>query len=369
MVMSAPVRSAANHYLYQLGQQISVSSMNPPFAPILSIAMLFLIAVRDSPAAPPPDIEQCAAIDSDAERLKCYDALTGKNPAVSEPASDAQFPPAPEQTSEATASTALARHWELDDNTKTGTFHLRPHKPNYLLPFRYSTSPNSQPLSPPNGLPPQLAGLDHTEVKFQISSKTKVAENLFSGHADLWIAYTQQSNWQAYAEHPAFRETNYEPEVMMVFRTDYDLLWLKGRFINFGLVHQSNGRGEFLERSWNRVYAQFGFERGDFALLIRPWWRLPENASSDNNPDITSYLGNGDVLAVYKRGEETYSLLLRNNLHIHNNRGAAQLDLSFPIWGRLKGYIQLFSGYGETLIDYNHRQNTIGVGVQLTHWM
>ena len=336
-------------------------------APVLSIAILFLIVARDSPAAPPPDLEECAAIGSDAERLKCYDALTGKGPAVSEPAPEMQSLPASEP--EATARTALARHWELDDDTKQGTFHLRPHKPNYLLPFRNSTSPNSQPFSPSNGLAPQQAGLDHVEVKFQISSKTKLVENLFSGHADLWIAYTQQSNWQAYEEHPAFRETNYEPEVMMVFRTDYDLLGMKGRFINFGLVHQSNGRGGFSERSWNRAYAQFGFERGDFALLVRPWWRLPENASSENNPDITSYLGNGDVLAVYKRGEETYSLLLRNNLHIHNNRGAAQLDLSFPIWGRLKGYIQLFSGYGESLIDYNHRQTTIGIGVALTHWM
>ena len=337
--------------------------------PLLSIAILFLVAARVSPAATPSDLEQCAAIVSDEERLKCYDALTGKGPVVPEPEREAPSPPASEQTPEAAAPSALARHWELDDSTQTGTFRLRPHKPNYLLPFRYSTSPNSQPFSPSNGLAPQQGALNHSEVKFQISAKTKVAENLFSGRADLWIAYTQQSNWQAYAEHPAFRETNYEPEVMMVFRTDYDLLWMKGRFINFGLVHQSNGRGEFSERSWNRAYVQFGFERGNFALLVRPWWRLPENASSDDNPDITSYLGYGDVLAVYKRGEETYSLLLRNNLHTHNNRGAVQLDLSFPIWGRLKGYIQLFSGYGESLIDYNHRQNTIGVGVALTHWM
>ena len=153
---------------------------------------------------------------------------------------------------------------------------------------------------------------------------------------------------------------------MMVFPTSYSLGPLRGRFLNLGLVHQSNGQGEPLSRSWNRLYAQLGFERGGMALLVRPWYVLPEAPGDNDNPDITDYMGHGDVVAVYRRGGYTASLLLRGNLSTGN--GAAELGYSFPLYGPLKGYLQFFTGYGRTLIDYNHSQTTVGVGVLLTDW-
>ncbi len=36
-----------------------------------------------------------------------------------------------------------------------------------------------------------------------------------------------------------------------------------------------------------------GFERDNFALMLRPWYRLDEDAGDDNNPDIKDYVGTG----------------------------------------------------------------------------
>jgi len=42
---------------------------------------------------------------------------------------------------------------------------------------------------------------------------------------------------------------------------------------------------------------------------------------------------------------------------------------SAPLLGPLRGYVKLFSGYGETMIDYDWRQSTIGIGVSLNDWL
>lgn len=53
------------------------------------------------------------------------------------------------------------------------------------------------------------------ELKFQVSLKTKAAQNLFGTDADLWLGYTQMSHWQVYNENNSrpFRAHDYEPEI------------------------------------------------------------------------------------------------------------------------------------------------------------
>lgn len=335
------------------------------------LAALLTAWLGAAQAASVAEWESCSAIPADVDRLACYDRVSGRaqpEAAPPEPAAQVSAPPvaplaaapAPELLS------ALSRHWELDDAAKQGAFLFRPHRPTYFLPVKYSNRPNNMPFRTVLAQPG--LGLDAVETELQLSFKIKAMEGVF-GHddLDLWFGYTSTSYWQAYNDtiSSPFRETNYEPEAMLLLRTDYSLAGFRGRFVNFGLVHESNGRGETLSRSWNRVYAQFGFERGNLAVLVRPWYRIPEKHREDDNPDIEDYLGHGDLQLVYRNGRQTYSLLLRDNLRRDDNRGAFELSWHFPLYGRLNGYVKVFSGYGESLIDYDHIQQTVGFGISL----
>jgi phospholipase A1/A2 len=316
------------------------------------------------------DIKKCGEIREETARLKCYDAASGiANPGYtsSRPADFVHGEIRPDNLPKS-APTFLSYRWELEPATKNGTWILQPYYPVYILPVKYTNHINTQPDSPTRGELATPVDIEHTEAEFQLSFKVKALENVV-GNADLWFAYTQQSYWQVYASSISrpFRETDYQPEVFMVFPTNYNLLGLTGRFIQVSAMHQSNGRADPISRSWNRIYANFGFERGNFALYVRPWYRIPEKIEDDDNPDIHRYMGYGDITGIYKWGRQEFSLLVR--YQPYTSDGAFQGNWSFPIQGRLRGFVQGFYGYGESLIDYNFRQTTIGAGIELVEWL
>lgn len=341
----------------------------------LIIANLFLSysgALADST----DKMAECAAIEDDAGRLRCYDNAAGRK--VNKPAQHTDTTKTAE-TPKATAKTDLetkeqaafprsvmARQWDLDEESRSRRFVIRPYRPNYVLPLAYNTSPNQdQSLDVDSN-----AKAQNTEVKFQISFKVKLWEDIFGKNMDLWFGYTQLAFWQLYnSEFSApFRETDYEPELLLNFRTNYDLLGLKGRIVNVGINHQSNGRSQPLSRSWNRIVANFGFERDKFNLLLKTWYRIPENAKDDDNPDINRYLGYGELWGYYFWNKHRFAVMVRNNLRPSDNKGAAQFEWSFPLIERVSGYVQYFNGYGESLIDYNKSVNRFSIGFMLTDW-
>ena len=65
-------------------------------------------------------------------------------------------------------------------------------------------------------------------------------------------------------------------------------------------------------------------------------------------------------------GNHVLELQLRNNLRSSDNNGSAQIEYSFPINRRFKGLLQGFTGYGDSLINYNNYENRISVGILLT---
>lgn len=256
--------------------------------------------------------------------------------------------------------------WQLDKETRAGKPWVTFHRSNYALAFSYNFSPNSAPFQE---IDPAHT-LTKPEVTFQLSFKAKVWEDVLGKEIDLWVAYTQRSFWQLYDfdDSSPFRETDYEPEVLLNLRTRFSILGLKTRFIQLGLNHQSNGQSEPLSRSWNRIVANIGLERGDFSLLLKGWYHLPESPEVDDNPGINKYVGYGEVWAYYFLKKHRLAVMLRDNLDFHENRGAVQLEWSFPLFAQFCGYVQYYLGYGESLLDYNRRVNRIGVGFILIDW-
>jgi phospholipase A1 len=91
--------------------------------------------------------------------------------------------------------------------------------------------------------------------------------------------------------------------------------------------------------------------------------------TEDNNPGIENYIGRGELILSQHLGEHVIALQGRHSLRSGDeSRGSIKLSWSIPINGNLKGYLTAFSGYGESLIDYNHRQTMIGAGVSLVDW-
>jgi phospholipase A1 len=263
-------------------------------------------------------------------------------------------------------SSAIDRRMDLEWVITDNPFAIVPHRPTYLLPLRYNSRLNEAPYAATD---PELA-TEQSELKFQFSFKVPLIKGVLFSQGFLSFGYTQLSYWKAYSGNYSspFRETNHEPELLLVMPVKYRLFGLDGRLAGLSLNHQSNGRSEPLSRSWNRVMLDFILEKDDFYLSIKPWWRIPEPQQSDDNPDIDDYMGSFELRALQQYRDHSFGIMLRNNLQ-SENRGAIQLDYTFPIGKRLNGYLQIFNGYGESLIDYDHYSNSIGVGILLANWL
>ncbi|MGM0517731.1 MAG: phospholipase A [Pseudomonadota bacterium] len=351
---------------------------------LLAVAGSALIGTSASVSA--RSLADCARVTDDAERLACFDALASGQDGVETASGDPRAIPAAEETANDKTATAdaptsrfalinepepVALDQRLREERSGGhnPFVMRSYRPNYILPATYTPTDLSRPVY---DFDPQ-----HAETKFQLSFQFDWFNEPLGPGTSLYFGYTQLSLWQTYntellgedqdASSP-FRETNYEPEMGLSVNTDYRLAGLSFRRARLSLIHTSNGQGGDRSRSWNRLALSTAFGRGNLAGRARVWYRLPE-AEQDDNPDITDYMGHGDLVLAYKWREQTLALTLRNNLDFTDNRGALQVDYSFPLNGRIKGYVQYFNGYGESLIDYNRSVSRIGLGIALTDWL
>jgi phospholipase A1 len=277
----------------------------------------------------------------------------------------------PRTTAADSPPTAVRQRLAMEQAAWDNPFLLLPHRPNYILPVIYNSTPNDEPF----GFEPGT--FDELEMKFQVSLKVQLGDRIFGEVGSLYAAYTNRSWWQAYNSDRSspFRETNHEPELFLLWDTDWHFMGMRASSLIVGVSHQSNGQGGAISRSWNRLFLNLILERGSIVLSLKPWYRVPESdkedpgdPGGDDNPDIGRYMGSGELGLLYRKKRNTLTLLVRNNLK-PDNRGAVVIGWSYPLSRRIKGYLQFFDGYGESLIDYDHRNTRIGAGFLLADWL
>lgn len=356
-----------------------------------------LSALTFSPNLLAQDVSSCQQTADPAQRLACYDRIFGMNTNTTPASSpitgqNSSVQPTPNRniaeslvsadSSGMTAAaaegvevaTVLDKYWELTPDEKRDRFVFRTYLPSFFLPLHYTSNLNRQPSSPGKTAAPSNDNYKALEAKLQISLRTKLATGVVLPGADLWFAFTQRSMWQLWnsTDSAPFRSTDYQPELIYVVPVAKRFGELgdgwRVRMLQFGVAHQSNGQSDPLSRSWNKIYGGLALDKGNFGLNWRYHQRIPESLAEDDNRDLIDYIGSHELTATWLPGAATAMLIWRNDLS-NLSQGSFQLDMTYPVDSAkldgLRWHLQLFSGYGETLLDYNIRQQSVGLGVML----
>lgn len=299
-------------------------------------------------------------------RAQCKTLLAENNESDSDELDKVDKPLASDETA---SNNVITQRVAEERQSEFSPFVMTAYRRNYILPFSYSDRVNHSAYAERSW----ADDLRKEEAEFQISLKVPLNyDDLFIEGDGLYFGMTLKSFWQVYAQSISrpFRETNYRPELFYIAPTEWKPMDGQTWF-GVGIEHESNGQRQYLSRSWNRIYARMMYGKDNFALALQPWWRLPEedktsanDPDGDDNPDIEDYMGHFELTSAYKWNDYEFSFLGRENFATH--KGFAQFGVTFPLWGKVRGYAQYSAGYGASLIDYNQNQQRIGLGIAIT---
>ena len=205
-----------------------------------------------------------------------------------------------------------------------------------------------------------------TTARFQLSFKYRIFDRQLGWGRDypwlagLHFAYTQTSIWDLSETSKPFLDTSYRPSFFWQWRRGDDKTWIDA--LRLGFEHESNGKEGVDSRSIN-------------TLFVRPEWqttlgngkqlefapKIYGYLDKTDNPDIEQYRGYVDWAMRYGDRERSWRALARVGTA---SKGSLQLD-----WfertrvvgaGSVSGYLhlQFFTGYGESLLDYNQRNKS-----------
>ncbi len=239
---------------------------------------------------------------------------------------------------------------------------LKPHKPIYILNSSFLDGAGEE------------QGYGENELKIQFSFKKEMFYHLH-------FAYSHKAFWQLYDMETSrsFRDNNYNPE----FFFEFENIWLFEE-MRLGIWehesngerahHQENGEIANYSRTWNRSYLFATLEYPDYSLTTGlKIWTINDRKDNeygtfyDDNPDIQKFMGNAEIYFDLGSEPAFVSLMLRRGWGkgTETIRLEGRLPLHYLFGGNDSGVdlmVQFFSGYGESLLDYNRKLRKVGIG-------
>ncbi len=221
-----------------------------------------------------------------------------------------------------------------------------------------------------------IYGPDAPAAKFQFSFKYKLLEFGKGGPQrmtrTLQFGFTQRSLWDIDADSSPFYDTSYMPEIIYQAlapepdRSDGWLTWLGWQA---AYKHESNGRDGPISRSLNVVYVRSGLALGrldGWHLIVAPEL-FAYVGTLGNNPGIDDYRGYGRLQLVLGRTDGP-ALAVTTWAGKNFDHASVQLDLTLPVRTRLLNFgtyflVQYFTGYGESLLSYRTKSETVRAGI------
>jgi phospholipase A1/A2 len=215
-----------------------------------------------------------------------------------------------------------------------------------------------------------------TNARFQVSLKFRVFNpNTRTPMLEkLYLSYSQTSLWDLSSNSKPFRDSSYRPSVFFLDDEIQQWSWPGSRLgLQGGFEHESNGKDGASSRSLNTLFVKPTLTfplRGDYFVSLAPKFFAYQN--KDENPDIPDYRGYADLQVKWGEtdGFQMAALFRQGN---RAARHSVLMDLSYPLkrptFGNLGGYLhmQIFDGYGESLIEYNEKSRTqFRIGLMIT---
>jgi len=261
-------------------------------------------------------------------------------PELQQQSSEQKLPDKENRQGEATAN-VLDERDKFQFLQKQGDLDIMRHKPIY---FAYNN-----PLT-----------------KVQFSFKSPIIEDI-----PFYFAYSQTIFWKLQAESKPFLDATYNPEFFYRFKFPAD----RHYSLDLGLFeHNSNGKGGSDSRSYNQTYVRLNyyFEFTDWIVVVAGKLRYIYSLDPQNR-DILDYVGPAEfefrVIQLFRgwvdKGELIVNLNPGGKFADKFDKGGLQIGYDFRLGGVKvvpAFYIQYYTGYGETLVNYNQRVQALRAG-------